>query len=253
MSKNISLLFCLFSCITISFPQLIKAQTAYEIIQKTDEKMRGDSDYSEMKMTIERPNWKREVVMKAWALGMDYSLILITSPARDKGSAFLKREKEIWNWQPSIDRVIKLPPSMMMQSWMGSDFTNDDLVKESSILNDYTHVLMEDSTISDKTVYKVRLLPKEDAAVVWGRIDAYIDKETFNQVMLRYYDEDDYLINIMLLSEEREVSGRYLPTKMEMIPAENPDQKTIIEYTYREIDKPIKPSFFSLQNMKRVK
>ena len=231
----------------------ILAQTAYDIIQKTDEKMRGDSDYSEMKMTIVRPSWKREVTMKAWALGLDYSLILITAPARDKGSAFLKRDKEIWNWQPSIDRVIKMPPSMMMQSWMGSDFTNDDLVKESSILNDYTHSLEADTTINGKDCYKIRLIPKEEAAVVWGKIDAYIDKDTYNQVMLKYYDEDDYLVNIMMLSEEKDISGRFLPTKMEMIPAENPEQKTIIEYTYREINKPMKASFFSLQNMKRVK
>ena len=238
---------------SLLFSEPVMAQTAYEIIQRSDEKMRGDSDYSEMKMTIVRPSWKREVTMKAWALGLDYSLILITAPARDKGSAFLKREKEIWNWQPSIDRVIKLPPSMMMQSWMGSDFTNDDLVKESSIQDDYTHLLEEDTVMNGRKLFKIRLTPKEEAAVVWGKIIAYIDRETYNQVMLKYYDEDDFLINIMLLSEEKEVSGRFLPTKLEMIPAENPDQKTVIEYMHREIDTPIRENFFSLQNMKRVK
>ena len=115
---------------------------AKEIVRKADQKMQGNSSKAEMVMKIVRPDWTREVGMKAWALSRKNSLILITNPARDKGTAFLKRDKEIWNWQPRIDRVIKLPPSMMMQSWMGSDFTNDDLVKESSITEDYTHKII---------------------------------------------------------------------------------------------------------------
>ena len=111
----------------LSAPVLLRAQTATEIIDAADKKMQGNSSKSDMLMRIVRPDWTREIGIKGWTLGTEYSIMLITSPARDKGSAFLKREKEIWNWQPSIDRVIKLPPSMMMQSWMGSDFTNDDL------------------------------------------------------------------------------------------------------------------------------
>src|SRR5690242_7059429 len=117
------------------------SQTAKEVIKKMDDKMQGSSNRSVMKMSVIRPEWKREVTMKGWSLGREYSLILITSPARDKGQVFLKRKTEMWNWQPSIDRVVKLPPSMMLQSWMGSDFTNDDLVKQSSIVEDYNHTL----------------------------------------------------------------------------------------------------------------
>jgi len=141
-------------------------QTAKEIVKKADEKMQGQSNQSEMKMTIIRPGWQREITMKGWALGREYSLILITAPARDKGSGFLKRQNEMWNWQPSIDRVIKLPPSMMLQSWMGSDFTNDDLVKESSIVNDYDQVLEKDTVVNGLDCYKIvmsvimRLFPK---------------------------------------------------------------------------------------------
>jgi hypothetical protein len=175
-------------------------QTAKELIQKADDKMQGNSNKSEMRMTIVRPDWKREVTMKGWALGREYSLILITAPARDKGSAFLKRDKEMWNWQPSIDRVIKLPPSMMLQSWMGSDFTNDDLVKESSIVNDYIHSLGADTVINDLDCYKIILIPKPDAPVVWGKIVVYIDKTEFNQHLVYYYDEDNFLINTMVLS-----------------------------------------------------
>lgn len=229
------------------------AQTATEIIKRVDEKMRGTSNKSEMKMTIVRPDWQREVTMKGWSLGTEYSLILITGPARDKGQAFLKRDNEMWNWQPTIDRVVKLPPSMMLQSWMGSDFTNDDLVKESSIVNDYTHELSTDSTINGSDVYKIELIPKPDAPVVWGKIVCYIEKKEYNQLLVKYYDEDDYLVNTMVLSEIENMGGRILPTKLEMIPADNPRQKTVIKYMNQEFNIGLKEDFFSMQNMKRIR
>lgn len=229
------------------------AQTAKEIIQRVDDKVRGTSNKSEMKMTIVRPDWKREVTMKGWTLGTAYSLILITGPARDKGQAFLKRDNEMWNWQPSIDRVVKLPPSMMLQSWMGSDFTNDDLVKESSVVNDYTHSLEKDSIINGSSVYKIILTPKLDAAVVWGKVVCYVEKQEFNQLLVKYYDEDDYLVNTLVLSEIKEMGGRILPSKLEMIPADNPKQRTVIEYMNQEFDIGIKEDFFSMQNTKRVR
>jgi len=229
------------------------AQTAKEIMQRVDEKVRGTSNSSEMKMTIVRPDWKREITMKGWSLGTEYSLILITGPARDKGQAFLKRDNEMWNWQPSIDRVVKLPPSMMLQSWMGSDFTNDDLVKESSIVNDYNHSLEQDSVINGTTVYKVVLTPKPDAPVVWGKVVCYVDKKEYNQLLVKYYDEDDYLVNTMVLSEIKEMGGRRIPTRLEMIPADNPRQRTVIEYQNQEFNIGLKESFFSMQNMKRVR
>jgi outer membrane lipoprotein-sorting protein len=229
------------------------AQTAKEIVKMADDKMQGESNRSEMKMTIVRPTWKREITMKGWALGRDYSLILITGPARDKGTAFLKRSNEMWNWQPSIDRTIKLPPSMMLQSWMGSDFTNDDLVRESSIVNDYEHILGADTVINNLDCYKIILDPKEDASVVWGKIIVYIDKEELNQHLIYYYDEDNYLVNTMILSNIRNMDGRMIPTHMEMIPAEEPQNKTVIDYLNMEFDLDLKESFFSQQNMKRVR
>jgi len=162
---------------------------AKEIMVKAENKMQGESNRSEMTMTIERPDWSREIGITTWSKGIKLSIILITSPARDKGSAFLKRNKEIWNWQPRIDRTIKLPPSMMMQSWMGSDFSNDDLVKESSITNDYYHSYLKDTLIENYQCYKIELLPKEDAPVVWGKIHAYVEKEEYFQLLVKYFDE----------------------------------------------------------------
>ncbi len=240
------LIFCLIA--SLSF-----GQTAKDIIKKADDKMQGKSNRSVMKMTIVRPDWKREITMKGWAMGREYSLILITAPARDKGQAFLKRNKEMWNWQPSIDRVVKLPPSMMLQSWMGSDFTNDDLVKESSVVNDYTQTLEGDSIIHGMTVYKIVLIPKPDAPVVWGKVIAFIDKKEYNQLLVYYYDEEGELVNTMILSDIKNMGGRLLPTKLEMIPADNPNQRTIIEYQELEFDIGIDESFFSMQNMKRIR
>ncbi|WP_416865004.1 MAG: outer membrane lipoprotein-sorting protein [Imperialibacter sp.] len=239
-------IFCLFA-------YQANAQTALEIIKKADEKMQGENGYAEMVMKIVRPDWTREITMKSWNKNQDYSLILITGPARDKGTAFLKRGKEMWNWQPSIDRVIKMPPSMMMQSWMGSDFTNDDLVRQSSIVTDYTHKLLGDTTMLNRKCWKMELTPKEDAPVVWGKIEAYIDQKDYLQLLIKYYDEDEYLVNTMVLSDIKELGGRTLPTHMEMIPAENPDQKTVIDYVSRTFDTNQPDDFFSIQNLKRIR
>ena len=229
------------------------SQTAKEIIKQADEKMQGESNKAVMKMTIVRPDWKREVTMKSWSLGRDYSLILITAPARDKGSAFLKRENEMWNWQPSIDRVVKLPPSMMLQSWMGSDFTNDDLVKESSIVTDYIQTFGADTVINNMTCYRIDMIPNEEAAVVWGKVVMYIEKENLFQLLVKYYDEDEFLISTMVLSKIKKVGNRTLPTHLEMTPADEPQNKTVIDYLEWEFDLEIKESFFSLQNMKRIR
>ena len=224
-----------------------------EIIRKADEKLKGRTNTSTLKMTIVRPSWQREMVMKSWAKGDEYSLILVTSPARDKGTAFLKREQEMWNWQPTIDRTIKMPPSMMSQSWMGSDFTNDDLVKQSSIVVDYNHKLLGKETIEGRECYKLELIPLEEAAVVWGKILIWIDTQEYMQMKTEFYDEDFYLVNTMLGKEVKEMDGKLLPSVLEVIPAEEEGHKTVVEYLSLDFDADIKDSFFSIQNMKRVR
>lgn len=233
--------------------QNLNAQTAREIVKKADEKMRGSNTKAVAIMRIVRPDWSREISMKMWSLGTKRSIVLITGPARDKGTSTLMRDKEIWNWQPSIERVIKLPPSMMMQSWMGSDFTNDDLVKQSSILKDYTHKLLKDTIIEGRLCHQIELIPIEGAPVVWGKIVMSISKEEDLQLSSKFYDEDGYLVNTMIGSKIKEMGGKIIPAYMEMIPADNPKQKTVFEYLELEFDVDIDDSFFSIQNMKRVR
>lgn len=242
------LLFLLILTNSTVFGQDIK-----EIIRKSDEKFRGTSSQGEMTMIIERPTWKREVTMKNWSLGNEYSLIYITAPAKEKGQVFLKREKEMWNWVPNIERMIKIPPSMMMQSWMGSDFTNDDLVRESSIVHDYTHKLLGEEIIDGYNCYKAELIPLEDAPVVWGKVIIWISKEEFYWLKSEYYDEDGLLVNTENLSEVKQMDDRKIPTRMEMIPADEPGNKTIIIFKNMKFSVKIDESFFSQQNMKRVR
>ena len=227
-------------------------QEALEIIKKVDQKQRGDYSEQEMKMTIQRPEWERSISLKSWSKGTKFSLILITAPAKEKGQVFLKRDNEMWNWVPSIERMIKIPPSMMMQSWMGSDFTNDDLVRESSIVNDYHHQLVGEEEIDGAICWKLQLKPKEDAPVVWGKIIAWIDKD-YNQRKVEYYDEDEYLVNIMNLKNIKMMDDREIPTRWEMIPADEEGNMTLIELIDAKFDKPIPESYFSQQNMKRVR
>ncbi|MBR9922382.1 MAG: outer membrane lipoprotein-sorting protein [Bacteroidetes bacterium] len=229
------------------------AQDPAEIVQKSQDKLNGEYSISEIKMTIVRPDWQREMQLKSWSKGNDYSLILVTAPARDKGTAFLKRDLEMWNWQPSIDRVVKMPPSMMTQSWMGSDFTNDDLVKQTSIADDFTYKMLSSETIEGHDCYVIELYPKEEAAVVWGKLKMWISKDEYLQLKTEFYDEDGFLVNTMRGTNVQELGGKMLPKRLEVIPADEDGHKTVLEYISLDFDTPVKESFFSVQNLKRVK
>jgi len=243
----------LFFSLLIIIVQSPIAQDAKEIVQKADELMRSRSSYSEMTMTIVKPDWSRTMSMKIWAFEPDYAMIYITEPARDKGIVTLKRKNEVWNWLPSAQKIIKIPPSMMLQSWMGSDFTNDDLVRQSSIVKDYNHKLIGEEKINGYDCHKIEMIPKPDAGVVWGKILTWISKEKFLQVKADYYDEDGYLVKSFAGSNEKKMGGRNILTHWEMIPEDKPGNKTVMEYSEIKFNYNVDASFFSEQNMKRVR
>lgn len=247
--KNTSLIVFIFLCFNSMITQ---GQSAVDIIKKVEQTMRGNSNYSELKMTIVRPDWTREMTMKSWAKGEDYALIQITGPARDKGTMFLKRKNELWNWQPRISKTIKMPPSMLTQSWMGSDFSNDDLVRQSSFIEDFEHERLADQTIEGRDCYVVQLTPKEGVPVVWGSIKFWIDKKDYLQMKSEFYDEDEYLVSTIAFSKIKNMGGRPIPTVLTVTPAEDEDNKTIIEYLSLEFNKQYEDSFFTIQNMKRI-
>lgn len=229
------------------------AQDATEIVRKAYEKIRGKSSYSEMTMRIIRPSWERTLSMKTWSKGTKYSMVLITAPAKEKGQAFLKRDKEMWNWQPQINKMIKLPPSMMMQSWMGSDFTNDDLINESSIIDDYKHTLKKEILYKGENCYYIELIPKTNAAVVWGKILMFISKDGYHIFKTTYYDEFGDLIKTELASDVKIMDGMEMTTTFTTIPADKKNQKTILIMNNVDIGKQIDDGFFSQQNMKRLR
>lgn len=232
----------------------VSAQDAREIVRLANEKWSGESSsIGTMSMTIVRPTWERTITFKSWTSGTEYSLTLITGPARDKGQTFLKRENEMWIWNPSISRLTKLPPSMMSQGWMGSDYTNDDILKESSVVDDYTHEIIGEEVIEDRLCYKIKLTAKEDAAVIWGSQIRWIDKNDYLFLKSELYDEDGYLIRTETGSIIKMMDGRMIPTRIELIPAEEEGNKTILVFESIEFNKQIDDSFFSQQNMKSIR
>ena len=251
MKKTITL-FALILLIgnTVAFSQQL---TAKQIIEKADNLQRGKTNLSTFSMTIVRPKWTRTIEMKNWSKGRDYAMTYITAPAKDKGQVFLKRKTEMWNWVPSISRMIKIPPSMMSQGWMGSDYTNDDILKESSIVVDYNQKIVGSEAIDGIDCYKIELMPKEEAAVVWGKVIKWISKKEYWQLKTEYFDEDNELVRTELASEIKQFSDRKLPSKLEIIPADKPGQKTEVIIKSAKFNIKLDDGFFSQQNMKRVR
>ncbi len=248
--KKLVLTILMLASMQLTFAQGLSAK---EIIRKADDKNRGLSSQGVMTMTVIRPDWTRTITMKTWSKSREYSLVLITAPAKDKGQVFLKIKTEMWNWVPSIDKTIKIPPSMMLQSWMGSDFTNDDLVKQSSIVVDYTHKLLDREKVRDMDCYKIGLTPLPDAPVVWGKVIMWVTVSGYDVWMAEYYDEDNKLVNVSNNYDIRRMGDREIPTRLEMIPVNKKGQKTVMHIDEMKFNTGIDESFFSQQNMKKIK
>jgi outer membrane lipoprotein-sorting protein len=229
------------------------AQDAREILKKMEDNMRGNSTYAEMDIQIIRPRFTRELSVKSWSRGEEYSMVLVTAPARDKGTVYLKRQKEIWNYVPSVDRMIKMPPSMMSQSWMGTDFTNDDLVREGSILDDYTHRVLRTEPYEGHECFIIEMVPKPQSAVVWGKVLVWVTGQEYINLRTENYDERGKLVNVMQMSEIKTISNRKVPMRYELIPQDKQGHKTVMAYRELNINTPIEESFFSIQNIKRIR
>lgn len=237
-------------------PLAVVAQeiSATEIVRKADEKFNGEkSSYSEMSMTIVRPAWQRTVAFKSWTLGRDFALTLITSPAKEAGQTFLKRKSDMWNWNPAISRLIKLPPSMMSQGWMGSDYTNDDILRESSVITDYTHELAGEETLDGRVCYKIKMTARDEASIVWGKQIRWIDKKDLLMLKTELYDEEGGLVRTETGSEIKVVDGRLIPTSIELVPADEPENKTLLKIGVIKFNYPVEEHFFSQQNMKSIR
>ena len=230
------------------------AVTAREIVQRGDQQMRGRTSRGEFEMSITTPDWQRAMRMEFWESSEDdKAFVRVLSPARDRGTASLKLGNEMWTYLPSIERSMKIPPSMMLQGWMGSDFTNDDMVKSSSIVDDYTHSIVDTVEVGTERCYVVQLVPTEEAAVVWGKILYYARTTDYLPVREDFYDEEDTLVRRMDLSEFQEMGGRVIPAVMTLTPLTEDKQghSTTMRYLSIEYDVNIRSSVFTRANLER--
>ncbi|MBN1895566.1 outer membrane lipoprotein-sorting protein [bacterium] len=224
------------------------APDVQEMVRRLDALYRSNSSYVRMEMVIQTPHWERTLKMKAWFKGMDKTFIRILAPAKDEGVATLRIKNEMWNYLPKINKVIKVPPSMMMSSWMGSDFTNDDLVKEYTWTDDYQFERIRGEDAQDSLIY-LRLIPNENVAVVWGKVVVAVRREDTLPVWEEYYDEKGGLMRLIHFKDIQVLGNRRIPTVMELIPQNKEGQKTIIRYLDAAFDVPVADDVFNLRNL----
>ena len=227
------------------------AETVTDIISKSEALMRGKTQTGTYQMQIISPDWQRSLKMDFWLEGRDKSFIRILEPKKERNVAFLKLENEMWQYIPKVKRTIKIPPSMMLQSWMGSDFTNDDLVKESSNAEDYEHKLLGQSEIDGQTTYQIELTPKPSAPVVWGRIVQWIRGGDYIPVKAEFYNSRGELSRSIIYSTIKQMDDRQIPTKIEIVTAKKPDNKTVLLIESIAFDQPIPKSTFTQRNLRR--
>ena len=241
---RLGLLGCLFS------PLTAHAQSAREIIDRVDRLMRGESSIARFTMDIRTENWDRSLTLRAWSLGTEHALIRVEAPQKEAGTATLRADQEVWNYLPRVDRTLKLPSSMMAGSWMGSHFTNDDLVKESRLIDDYEIEIEFEGTRDGVEVWEFLLVPLPEAPVVWGKIRYQVTKENLLPTWTRYYDESDELMRTMTFSENRMMGSRLVPTVMTIEPADKPGESTVLRYHELDFDVDLDEDYFSLRNLR---
>lgn len=237
----------------VPFPLL--QQTANEneverIVKKIDELFRGSTSEAQVEMEILTPNWNRTLKMDMWSLGMDKTFIRILSPKKERGMATLRVGNEMWNYLPKTNKVMKVPPSMMMGSWLNSDFTNDDLVKEFTFIESYH---FEKTTIEnpEENILYIKCVPKEGLPIVWGHIIIAVWDKDYLPLWQKFYDEKGKLMREIYFKDIKVFGRREIPSVMELIPTNKEDQKTIVRYIEAKFDVEIDKEIFTLRNLRK--
>jgi len=222
---------------------------ATQIVRDAIDHWRGLSSHGEMTMTIHRPDWERTMSMESWSEGEKLSLVRVTAPRKDRGNGTLIDDNRMWTFSPKVNRVIKVPSSMMNQSWMGSDFSNKDISRTDDIVLQYDHTLLSETEQDGITVYEIQSIPHEDAAVVWGR---EVLKIRSDNVMLeqRFYDQDDVLVKTLITLEVKEMGGRAVAAQQRMAKEDSPDEWTEIVTNFVEFDVELGDNVFTLSNLR---
>ena len=239
LKRSIFLLLC-----TVTF---LSAQTANEIIQKLDKNMRGENVSMKLTMKIVSMGHERTMKMQSWSEGTKKSFTKVLYPPKDKGITFLSLNNQMWQYVPKIERTIKIPASMMLQNWMGSDITNDDVVKQSSVVEDYDAKIVK----KEGTLVTIELIPKEDAAVVWGKIVSLIDTQTYTSQKDIYYDEDMKEVRIFFYKDVKKYGKYYIPTYWKIQPLEKKNNHTEMLLQDIKYDTEISSQYFKKSALKR--
>ena len=233
--------------ISVTAPE--EAPDLSELLRRFDEMYESKGTSSTLDISIVKPGKTRKLRLRAWSQGEDKALIIVEAPSRDAGTATLKVGENLWNYLPKISRTIRVPPSMMLGSWMGSDLTNDDLVRESSYEVDYTSELIGHST--DPPGWKVRLVARPDLVGLWNRVEIVFSREDRLPVQAQFFDRKDRLSRTMQLGEVKEIGGRRIPTRITVIPEREEGKRTEMHYLQVRFDVELDDSRFSLQQLER--
>ena len=222
---------------------------ARAIVRAAVDHWRGLSSYTEMSMVIHRPDWERSMTMRAWTKGDKKSLVRVIEPKKDRGNGTLTDDNNMWTFSPKVNRVIKIPSSMMGQSWMGSDFSNKDVARADDIVDQYDHTLLGTSEADGITIFEIRSVPHEEAAVVWGREELLI-REDHVVVEHRFYDQDGELVKALETLSIEEMGGRTIASRQRMAKADAPEEWTEIAVNSVEYEIDIRDSVFTLSNLR---
>jgi len=227
-------------------------ERAGRIVKDAFDYMRGNTSTATMEMVIHRPDFTRKMVIKGWTKGDDLGLFNTIAPAKDKGNATLKKGNKMWMFNPKINRVIKLPPSMMSQGWMGSDFSNNDLSKTDSIINEYTHQIIGTQEKGNFIIYRIKSIPKPGAPVVWGMQILTIRSD---HILLeqKFFDQDQKAIKTLQTKNIKKIDDRLFPQTWIMKKEEEKGKYTRVEYLELKFDTPLKPGLFSITNLKNLR
>ncbi len=227
-----------------------KLPSVKEVTDYLDDLYRSESSHAVMTMTVVRERGTRELTMEMWSKGQDDALIVIRSPAREAGTATLMTEEGMWNYAPRADRLIRIPTGLLSESWMGSHFTNDDLMRETKYEEDYDSELSW-STRDGKRYLQVTLTPKPDAPVVYTKVLFLLTPEKWIPVAEEYYDQGE-LIRTMRFDDVHTVAGKQLPFHMVLQPEDSPDERTEVQYQTLELDAPVPADLFTRRGLRRV-
>jgi len=238
--------------LALNAPVAAQEPSAREILDRAETLLWGKTVQGEYEMTINTPRWQRTLALRAWMERPKRSFIRILAPAKEKGIGSLRIGAEMWNYLPNVERTIKIPPSMMLQPWMGSDFTNDDLVKSSSLIDDYTQRILREEAAGGGAAYVLELIPKPDAAVVWGKILYWVRKGDFIPLKEEFYSERGELVRVLTFSEVRPVGGRTIPTRWEIRPSDKPGNSTTIVIKSAVYDRSIDSEVFTQRNLQKL-